>query len=354
MSEHSSPQSSSQLNGKRKQEHLDIALNQDIEFREMRSELDDYQFIHQALPEIDLFDIDLSTPLFGKKLGSPLLISPMVGGIATARRINRNLAAAAQTLGLAMGVGSLRCAIDDPTTAASYQVRDVAPDILLMANLGAVQLNYGYGVNECRRAVEMIGADALVLHLNPLQEALQPEGNTNFAGLLDKIGEVCQEMPVPIIVKEVGWGISETVARQLASAGVAAIDVAGAGGTSWSEVEKQRTHTEMGDGVAAVFESWGIPTAESIKMVRCGAPGLTLIASGGIRSGVDVAKAIALGAHLAGIATPLLRAANISAESVIVALQKIIQELRLAMFCLGVANLRDLTGSPLLVKKSRG
>ncbi|MBI2848174.1 MAG: type 2 isopentenyl-diphosphate Delta-isomerase [Chloroflexi bacterium] len=343
-----------QTNGRRKQEHLDIALNGDVEFKKVRSGLEDYYFVHQALPEINLADTDASILLLGKSLRAPLLISSMVGGIEAARQINRNLALAAQALGLGMGVGSQRCAIDDPETMSSYQVRDIAPDILLLANLGAVQLNYGYGVSECRRAVELIGADALVLHLNPLQEALQPEGNTNFAGLLGKIEQICRSLPVPVIVKEVGCGISEKVARQLAQAGAAAVDVAGAGGTSWSEIERHRTKTGMGDGIAAAFSSWGIPTAESIKMARQGAPELTLIASGGIRTGLDVAKTLALGADAVGIASPVLKAATTSAEAVAAVLQRIIEELRLAMFCTGASSINDLKGSPFLVKRPGG
>lgn len=320
----------------------------------MSTGFEDYQFIHQALPEIDLDNVDLSTKLFGKKLKAPLIISGMVGGIEEARRINRNLAQAAQVLGMAMGVGSQRCAIDDETTAFSYRVRRVALDVLLFANLGAIQLNNGYGVDECRRSVNMIEADALVLHLNPLQEALQSGGNTNFADLLNKVEWVCHELPVPVIVKEVGCGISDDVVRKLVSIGVAGIDISGAGGTSWSEVERYRTHTQMGNNIAASFASWGIPTAESIRMVQCVANRFTLIASGGIRTGLDVAKAIALGADAAGMATPLLKAANESAESVIVALREIIGGLRIFMFCIGVSCLMELKNSPLLKKKIRG
>ena len=220
-----------QTNGKRKEEHLRIALNENVECKAMSAGLEAYRFIHQALPEISLDSVDLSTSLFGKRLSAPLVISSMVGGIEAAKQINQNLAQAAQALGVAMGVGSQRCALDDESTASTYMVRGIAPDILLFANLGAIQLNNGYGVDECRRAVEMIEADALILHLNPLQEALQPGGNTNFAGLLRKIEQVCRELPVPVIAKEVGFGISEDVARKLASVGVAGIDVAGAGGT---------------------------------------------------------------------------------------------------------------------------
>jgi len=341
------------MNSKRKKEHLEIALNKAVEFKEVTTGLDDYRFIHQALPEVDLASIDLSIHLFGKTLNAPLIISSMVGGIERAGYINRNLAQAAQAMGVAMGVGSQRPAIEDAAVIQTYQVRDIAPDILLFANLGAVQLNYGYGVAECRRAVKMIDADALILHLNPLQEALQPDGNTNFGGLLSKIEQVCHELPVPVIVKEVGWGISETVARKLAKAGVAGIEVSGAGGTSWSEVERYRAHTDIGNNIAASFASWGIPTAESIKMVRRGAPGQTLIASGGIRTGLDVAKVIALDADAAGIAIPLLKAANISAEAVMGALREVIEELRISMFCIGAARLKELRGSPFLEMKRR-
>jgi isopentenyl-diphosphate delta-isomerase len=274
----------------------------------------------------------------------------MVGGIDAARNINRNLAQAAQELGLAMGVGSQRCMIEEPDTAHTYQVRDIAPDILLFANLGAVQLNYGYSIDECLRAVESIEADALVLHLNPLQEALQPEGNTNFAGLLRKIEMVCRELPVPVVVKEVGWGISDDVTRKLAGAGVAGIDTAGAGGTSWSEIEARRPANKAAR-VAAAFASWGIPTAESIGMVLRSAPELTVIASGGIRTGLDVARAIALGADAAGIAAPLLRVTSTSSEAVTEALQEITEALRTAMFCIGAADIDSLRKSPFLVKR---
>ena len=271
-----------QTNSKRKEEHLHIALNNDVAFKQVSTGLEDYYFVHNALPETDLAEVDTSISLFDKTLSAPLIISSMVGGIEEARRINRNLAEAAQIMGLAMGVGSQRCFIDDPSTMSTYQVRDIAPDILLFANLGAVQLNYGYGVRECRLAVEAIGADALILHLNPIQETLQLEGNTNFTGLLGKIEQVCAELPFPVIVKEVGCGISEDVARRLSSVGVAGIDVAGAGGTSWTEIERYRAHDELTNNVAATFASWGIPTADSISMARRGAPQLTLIASGGI------------------------------------------------------------------------
>lgn len=341
-------------NSRRKKEHLHIALNTDVDFKEVSTGFEDYYLVHQALPEINLASVDLSTFLFGKTLKAPLIVSSMVGGIPEAVRLNRNLAQAAQALGLAMGVGSQRCGIDDPETAYTYQVRDVAPDILLFANLGAVQLNNGYRVRECLQAIDMIGADAMILHLNPLQEALQPEGNTNFAGLFRKIAQVCRELPVPVIIKEVGCGISEKAASKLVEAGVAGIDIAGAGGTSWTEVERYRINSEPDSNTAATFASWGIPTVPSLKMVRQAASGLTLIASGGIRTGVDIAKAIALGADAAGIAAPLLKAANISTDRVMTILQGVIQELKISMFCIGAASLKELRNSPYLERKSRG
>jgi len=335
------------MHNQRKTEHLRISLEEDVRFRNLTTGLERYRFVHKALPEINRDHIDISTTLLGKHLNAPLIISSMTGGTEEAEDINRNLALAAQTYGLGMGVGSQRAALEEPSLSYTYQVRDVAPDILLLANLGAVQLNYGYGIEHCQRAVEMIQADGLILHLNPLQEALQPEGNTDFSGLLPKIEEVCRRLSVPVIVKEVGWGISEEVARKLAEVGVAAIDVAGAGGTSWSEVEMHRAVRESSRRIAAAFADWGIPTAESIQMARRGAPGVTLIASGGIRTGVEAAKAIALGADAVAIATPFLKPATVSPEAVGGKIREILEELRTAMFCVGARDLRELKNVPL-------
>jgi isopentenyl-diphosphate delta-isomerase len=335
------------MHNQRKSEHLRILLKEDVRFRNLTTGLERYHFVHQALPEINRDHIDLSTTLLDKHLSAPLIISSMTGGTEEAETINKNLATAAQIFGLGMGVGSQRAALEEPSLSHTYQVRDVAPDILLLANLGAVQLNYGYGVEHCQRAVEMIEADGLILHLNPLQEALQPEGNTNFSGLLAKIEEVCRELSVPVIVKEVGWGISEEVARRLVDAGVAAIDVAGAGGTSWSEVEMHRAVSETSRRIAAAFADWGIPTAESIQMVRRAAPEVTLIASGGIRTGVEAAKAIALGADAAALATPFLKPATVSPEAAGEKIREILEELRTAMFCVGAGNLQELKSVPL-------
>jgi isopentenyl-diphosphate delta-isomerase len=335
------------MHNQRKTEHLRISLEKDVRFRNLTTGLERYRFVHQALPEMNRDDIDLSTTLLGKELRAPLIISSMTGGTEDAETINQNLALAAQIHGLGMGVGSQRAALEEPGLSHTYQVRDVAPDILLLANLGAVQLNYGYSVEHCQRAVEMIEADGLILHLNPLQEALQPEGNTDFSGLLAKIEAVCRRLSVPVIVKEVGWGISEQVARRLVDCGVAAIDVAGAGGTSWSEVEMHRADSATLRRIAAAFADWGIPTAESIQMVRRAAPGVTLIASGGIRTGVEAAKAIALGADAVALATPFLPPATVSPEAVGDKIREILEELRTAMFCVGAGNLQELKSVPL-------
>ncbi len=325
----------------RKGEHIRINLEEDVQSKGVNSGLERYRLVHMALPELDLNEVDARTTFLGHSLRAPILVSCMTGGVERGREINHRLARAAQAHGCAMGVGSQRAAIEDPALMSLFRVRDVAPDILLLANLGAAQLNYGYGVDHCRRAVAMIDADALALHLNPLQEALQSEGNVNFSGLLSKIEQVCRALKVPVIVKEVGWGISARVAQQLAEAGVAAIDVAGAGGTSWSEVEHHRAPTALRRRISGTFVAWGIPTAESLIMARHGAPGLPLIASGGLRNGIDAAKAIALGASLVGFASPLLRAAAESEDAAHELISGLIEELRISMFCCGV---RDLAG----------
>ncbi len=328
----------------RKLDHVRIVLDENVTAKGISTDFAQWRMPHEALPELDMAAIDLRTTFLGKTLSAPLLISSMTGGAHDVTAINRSLAIAAQDLGIAMGVGSQRAAIGDPSLAASYQIRDIAPDIVLLANLGAVQLNYGYGVAECQRAVDMIAADALILHLNPLQEAVQPEGNTNFAGLLTKIEAVCRALSVPVIVKEVGNGIGAQTARRLIEAGVAAIDVAGAGGTSWSEVERFRHSNQRRAQVAGAFADWGIPTSTAIRQVRQALPHIPLIGSGGVRSGVDVAKAIALGADLVGTAKPALVAAvdTQHSDAVHAELTGFITELRVAMFCSGCADLAAL------------
>ncbi len=332
----------------RKADHIRINLDEDVGFDRLTVGFERYRFSHQALPELDLKSIDLSTRLFGKTLKAPVLISSMTGGTDQAQQINLNLAQAAQQYGIAMGLGSQRAGLVRPDTAHTFKVRSVAPDILLFANLGAVQFNYGYGVDECKRVVDMIEADALILHLNPLQEAVQPEGDVNFAGLVKKIEAVCKSINVPVIGKEVGWGISEQAAKMLADAGVAAIDVAGSGGTSWSQVELFRAPDDLHKRVAAAFRDWGIPTTESIQMVKRAAPNLPIIASGGIRSGIDIAKAIALGASIGGMAGPFLKAAVVSVDAVTETLEETIRVLRIALFAAGAGDVAALQKIPLV------
>jgi len=332
---------------KRKKEHLEICLDTESVTSASGTGLNRYRFVHNALPELDIDEIDLSTTFLGKRLQAPILISSMTGGFDLARKVNRNLAAAAQRLGLAMGVGSQRVAVEEPSAAASFEVRDVAPDILLLGNLGAVQLNYGYTVEHCRRAVSMIGADALILHLNVLQEAVQLEGNRNFKGLGEKIAAVCRDLEVPVIAKEVGNGISVDAATRLQRAGVKALDVAGYGGTSWSAVEAQRA-VKQGKRPDTAFAAWGIPTEEAIVSVRQALPDIQLIASGGVRSGVDIAKAIALGADLGAFGQPLLAAALESSAKVIEFIAGVIHELKVSMLCVGAADLTALRKAPLV------
>lgn len=333
----------------RKVEHLRINLEENVQFSSVSTGLESYRFVHQALPEVDLAAVDTALTLFGKALHAPILVSSMTGGASEAERINRNLAAAAQATGIAMGLGSQRAAIADPSLARTYQVREVAPDILLFANLGAIQLNYGYGPDECRRAVDMINADALILHLNPIQEAVQDHGNTNWGGLLAKIEAVCRVLEIPVIVKEVGFGISGETARRLVNAGVRAIDVAGAGGTSWAAVEAKRAPNAELKKRAELFWDWGIPTATSLRQVRQAVPGTTLFASGGIRDGVEIAKCVALGASLVGLASPLLKLANESDQAAVDGILALVTQMRVAMFGIGAPNLDALRDTPYLV-----
>lgn len=327
---------------RRKADHIRINLEENVQFAHLTTGFERYRLVHQALPELDLRTVDTAVNLLGKRLKAPLLVSSMTGGTAAAAAINRNLAQAAQTRGVAMGLGSQRAGLEQAETAHTFRVRDVAPDILLFANLGAVQLNRGYGLDKCRRAVDMIRADALILHVNPLQEVLQPDGDWDWRGLLGKIGAVCRDLGAPVVVKEVGWGISEKVARQLAEAGVAAIDIAGAGGTSWSAVESFRAPTETLRQLCLAFDDWGIPTAETLQMARRGAPRVPLIASGGMRTGIETAKALALGASAVGIAAPFLKAATTSADAVVAAVDQLVAELRIAMFCSGAGDVAAL------------
>lgn len=304
--------------------------------------LERYRFTHCCLPELDRCQIDLSTTFLGKALGAPLLISSMTGGTELAQRINYRLAEVAQHYGIAMGVGSQRVAIENPDLLSTFAVRSLAPNILLFANLGAVQLNYHYGVQQCLQVIDWLEADALILHLNPLQESVQTKGDTNFRGLLSKIEQLCQQLPVPVIAKEVGNGISAPMARRLIEAGVSAIDVAGAGGTSWARVESERAKDALQRRLGATFANWGIPTADCITSIRAIAADIPLIASGGLRNGLDVAKTIALGADLAGLALPFLQAAADSESALYSLTEALIAEITIVLFCTGSATLLGL------------
>ena len=325
----------------RKADHIRINLEKDVRSA-LTTGLEKYHFIHEALPELDLEEVDTSLSLFGKRLAAPILISSMTGGTADAEAINLRLAEAAQAMKVAMGVGSQRAAIENPGKANTFQVRRAAPDILLFANLGAVQLNYGYGIEQCRRAVDMIGADALILHFNPLQEAVQDAGDTNFAGLAKKVEEICKKLEVPVIAKEVGWGISERSAKLLADCGVSAIDVAGAGGTSWSQVEMYRAPDEFTRELAATFVGWGIPTADSILNVRKAAPDTMVFASGGLKDGLDLAKCLALGATLGGMAGQFLKAAAISTKRAVQMMKLTKRQIEVTMFGAGAKEIEEL------------
>ena len=337
---------------RRKNHHIYVALRGDVEFVSLTSGFEEYQLGHCALPEINLSDVTTATVFLGKTVSAPLLISPITGGTPDAFRILTNIAEAARDKGITLGVGSQRIALENPDLEQFFKIRDVAGSVPVLANLGAVQLNYGMTIDHCRRAVEMLEADALVLHLNPLQECLQAGGDTDFSGLLAKIEGVSRLLPVPVIVKEVGFGISVEVARQLAGVGVAAIDLAGAGGTSWARVEAEVPANTAQKSVAQPFVSWGVPTARLLAEYGKSFE-IPLIASGGIRSGVDVAKAVAMGASLAGMALPFLKAANRSAEAVSELIEQLTRELRIAMFCTGCADIKQLRSVELVHLKQQ-
>jgi len=321
----------------RKLDHLRICIEEKVEAG--KTGFEGISLIHKALPEIDFDAIDTSVKFLGKDLKYPIIFEAMTGGVSEASQINRDVASVAQEYGIGFGVGSQRAAIEDPSLESTFQVRDVAPDILLIANLGAVQLNYGYSLKECAKAVDMIGADALAFHLNPLQEVVQTEGNRNFSDLTRKINDIAKDLNKPVIAKETGCGISYDTAKTL---NVAALDVAGCGGTSWSLVESLRSEGKT-EYIGKTFSEWGIPTAESIKeAVKTGKP---VIASGGVRTGIDAAKSLALGAGCIGMALPVLTAwAADGKKGVKDFLDAFIYELKICMFLTGARNVSELKG----------
>ncbi len=332
---------SEQIN-KRKIEHIEI-INSDELVERNRRYFDTIHLMHRALPEINREDIDPSITFMDKKLSFPLLISSMTGGDhELLKKINRNLAIAAETTGVAMGVGSQRIMFTQPKASHSFAIRKHAPKTLLCANLGAVQLNYGFTLEHCQQAIDVLDADALYLHLNPLQEAVQPEGDTNFSGLSKKISGIGKQLVVPLILKEVGSGISLPDVQTIIDYGIQFIDVAGTGGTSWSRIEHHRSQRLKKDNLGILFQDWGIPTPVALRQLEPFLPRITLIASGGIRNGIDMIKAIILGASLCGMASPFLKPAMDSPQAVIQIIEALKKEFVTAMFLLGTDKVDKL------------
>jgi isopentenyl-diphosphate Delta-isomerase len=336
----------------RKTDHIRINLEEDV-LSGVTTGLEAFSLEHNALPEMDLKDVDTTCRFLEFTIRFPLLISSMTGGNDESEKINRHLAEAAQQTGVALGLGSQRPMLENPALITSYKIRQCAKDIPIFGNIGAVQFNHGLSIEDCKRLVDEIEADGLILHLNPLQEALQPEGEKDFSGLLSKIEKLCNSVKFPILVKEVGWGISAMTAKQLIDAGVSVLDTAGAGGTSWSQVEANRITEERQKQIAFEFRQWGIPTAESIRQIRSINKKIPVIASGGIRNGIEAAKCVALGANLCGMAGRLLRAGAKSTETAIAEINEIEEEMRIAMFASGHRNLLSLSKSKLIEVRAR-
>ncbi len=338
---------------KRKAEHLRINLEEDVDAKGVTTGFENYRFMPRSLPQVDLNRVTTDVELFGHHLNAPIFISCMTGGVTEAQAINIQLAETAQHFGLAVGLGSGRVLLEHPEVLPTFNIRPYAPDSVIFANLGAIQLNNGVTVDQCRYLVDLLGADALVLHLNALQEALQPEGDTEFSGLLGKIEQLCRQIDVPIIAKEVGWGIAPDEVRALVDVGVAAVDVAGAGGTSWSEVERHRLNGSVRGRTAAAFADWGLPTADAVRLARRAAPEATIFASGGVRTGMDVAKALALGANMVGSAGPFLRAAAAGEREVFRLAEEFIDILRTTMFLVGADSIEAFRERPRLMSTGR-
>jgi len=337
---------------KRKAEHIRISLNRNVQAKKATTGFEDICFVHKALPEVNKQEIDLSTIVFGHRFSAPLMVGAITGGTKEAAKINATIAEAVEELGLGMGVGSQRAAIEDKKLEKTFAIaRKKAPTAFLIANIGGVQFVSGYGIKEVRKAIKMIDADAVAVHLNPLQEAVQLEGQTSFRGILEKISELAKEVGKPVIVKETGAGIAAEEAKKLESAGVKAIDVSGGGGTSFAAVEYYRAkrqensfHRKLGD----VFWDWGIPTAISVAEVSQ-TVNIPVIASGGIRDGIDVAKALALGASLTSFSQPALQAAVKGPKETENMLSLLMEELRNTMFLVGAESVEYLRKVPIVV-----
>ncbi|MBR9876302.1 type 2 isopentenyl-diphosphate Delta-isomerase [Vibrio sp. J1-1] len=327
----------------RKDLHLDAVLHHDMSMKHKTAGFESVEFEHCALPECDFNAIDLSTEFLGRRLALPFLISSMTGGAKDAEAINCRLAEAASELGIAMGVGSQRISLEQSLNAGlGRTIRELAKGVPLYSNLGAAQLRDKENLDNAQRAVDAIQADALIVHVNPMQEAFQANGDHNWVGVIHAIEKLQSRVDVPILVKEVGFGISGSMAEKLVDAGVKAIDVAGAGGTSWSAVEGFCQDNARMKRAAELFRDWGIPTATCLEQIRAQYPALPLIASGGIHNGLEAAKAIHLGANLVGQAGAVLKAATISTQNVVEHFEQMALELRLACFGTGSANLFSL------------
>jgi len=326
----------------RKQDHL-TALAEDPAIERQQSGFDSIQLTHRALPELDYAQVDTTTTFLGKPLSFPFLISSMTGGGAqNLHQINQHLAEAAETCQVAMAVGSQRTMIQSKSAAKSFQLRQYAPNVPLIANLGAVQLNVGFGLKEALKAVETLQADALYLHLNPLQEVIQPEGDTNFANLLPKIEQLVKQLPVPIILKEVGCGFSAEDIRRGIEAGVQWFDLAGRGGTSWSRIEAHRTTNTAQSDLGRLFQDWGLTTPQSLQQATPFQGQAHFIASGGIRNGIDMVKSVIMGGCVCGVAAPLLQPALESVDAVVDTINTFKRAYHTAQFLLGAPNFDHL------------
>ncbi len=333
----------------RKIEHLNV-LQQDEQIDRCKRYFERIHLRHRALPEVDFAAINTATTFLGKPVSFPLLISSMTGGEhELTERINRHLALAAEATGVAMGVGSQRVMFTHPESRRSFAVRQYAPNALLFANLGAVQLNYGFDLAHCRQAIDALAADALFLHLNPLQEVVQPEGNTNFSGLAERIGQIAKVLKQPVVIKEVGAGLSHADVEQLLTHGLQYFDIAGSGGTSWSRLEHYRDDSTGGRTLGLTFQDWGIPTPVALDQLSPLGNRVTLIASGGIRNGIDMVKALILGGQLCGVAAPFVEPAMQSADAVIRTIERLRLEFTTTMFLLGIAKISDLIGNRRLI-----
>jgi len=333
----------------RKDAHLDIALRDSgVAFAGVSHGLDGWRLEYDALPEISLDEVDTSCVLFGKRMRAPLLVGAMTGGTARATALNRTLAEAAERCGVGFCLGSQRKAIASPELAAAFDVRDVAPTALILGNVGGAQLVAGASVEAVRALLDAAGCDALNVHLNPLQEAVQPEGDTDWRGVRDAIGRLAREIGRPVIVKEVGAGLSERALRKLIELPIAGVETAGVGGTSWARIEARRAVGRAGLGPKAVagesLAAFGIPTAESIRLARSLFPDRLVVGSGGLRTGLDVATAIALGADVAAIALPFLHAAEGGQAAVVDVIEGVVETLRVTMFATGARDLATLRG----------